>query len=99
MSYDLIIVGGGAAGLAAAVFLTGQKPSARVLILEKNPRVGKKLMATGNGTCNLTNVTATAVNYHGAPRLGEVALKAVTIRRTLDFFSYMGGDCTIREDG
>lgn len=99
MQYDLVIIGGGAAGLAASVFLTREKPGCRVLILEKNPRVGKKLMATGNGTCNLTNVTATATDYHGAPALAENVLKALTIRQTLDFFTSIGVDCVTREDG
>ena len=99
MSYDVIIVGGGAAGLAASVFLTKEKPGCRVLILEKNPRVGKKLMATGNGTCNLTNTTATAANYHGAPALAERALKALTVSQTMDFFTAIGVDCVPREDG
>ncbi len=99
MQYDLIIVGGGAAGLAAAVFVTKEKPGCRVLVLEKNPRVGKKLMATGNGTCNLTNITATAADYHGAPRLAEQALKALTIPQTLAFFTSIGVDCVTREDG
>jgi len=99
MSYDVIIIGGGAAGLAASVFLTREKPGCRVLLLEKNPRVGKKLMATGNGTCNLTNVTATAADYHGAPALAEQALKAFTIPQTLDFFTSIGVDCVTRGDG
>ena len=76
MSYDVIIVGGGAAGLAAAVFLGRADGTHRIALLEKGPRVGKKLMATGNGTCNLTNVKATAADYHGAPRLAQAALDA-----------------------
>mgnify|MGYP002513083487 CR=1 FL=1 len=96
---DILIIGGGAAGLAAAVFITREKPSARVLVLEKNPRVGKKLLATGNGTCNLTNTTATAANYHGAPALAAGALKALTIPQTRDFFTAIGVDSVARADG
>ena len=99
MIYDIIIIGGGAAGLAVSVFLTKEKPGCRVLILEKNPRVGKKLMATGNGTCNLTNITATTANYHGAPGLAETALKALTVPETMGFFTAIGVDCVTREDG
>ncbi len=99
MAYDVIVIGGGAAGLAAAVFLTRQKPTCRVLVLEKNPRVGKKLMATGNGTCNLTNIHADATHYHGAPVLAEQALKALTVPQTLDFFTAIGVDCVTRPDG
>ena len=97
--YDLIIIGGGAAGLAASVFITRRKPACRVLVLEKNPRVGKKLLATGNGTCNLTNIHADATHYHGAPALAEGALKALTTPQTLDFFTSVGVDCVTRPDG
>ena len=99
MSYDVIIVGGGAAGLAAAVFLGRADGARRILVLEKGPRVGKKLMATGNGTCNLTNIKATAADYHGAPRLAEAALSAFSVADTIDFFTSIGVDCATRPDG
>lgn len=99
MSYDVIIVGGGAAGLAAAVFLGRADGTRRILLLEKGPRVGKKLMATGNGTCNLTNVKASAADYHGAPRLAQAALEAFSVARTIDFFTSIGVDCATRPDG
>lgn len=53
--HDLIIIGGGAAGMAAALEAVGQYPEARVAILEKKDALGKKLRATGNGRCNLSN--------------------------------------------
>ena len=99
MSYDAIIVGGGAAGLAAAVFLGRAANGRRIAVLEKGPRVGKKLMATGNGTCNLTNVKATAADYHGAPRLAGAALDAFSVAETMDFFTSIGVDCATRPDG
>ena len=99
MSYDVIIVGGGAAGLAAAVFLGRCADGRRIAVLEKGPRVGKKLMATGNGTCNLTNVKATAADYHGAPRLADAALSAFSVAETMDFFTSIGVDCATRPDG
>ena len=99
MSYDVIIVGGGAAGLAAAVFLGRCADGRRIAVLEKGPRVGKKLMATGNGTCNLTNVKATAADYHGAPRLAKAALEAFSVAQTIDFFTSIGVDCATRPDG
>lgn len=99
MSYDVIIVGGGAAGLAAAVFLGRADGTRRIAVLEKGPRVGKKLMATGNGTCNLTNIKATAADYHGAPRLAGAALSAFSVADTIDFFTSIGVDCATRPDG
>lgn len=99
MSYDVIIIGGGAAGLAASVFLGRANGTRRILLVEKGPRVGKKLMATGNGTCNLTNVKASAADYHGAPRLAGVALSAFSVAETIDFFTSIGVDCATRPDG
>ena len=57
--YDVCILGGGAAGLAAAASL---KDNLKVCILEKNRRPGKKIMASGGGRCNITNVSAQGVN-------------------------------------
>ena len=103
MRYDSVIVGGGAAGLAAAAFLgrlaIKQGVARRILLLEKGPRVGKKLLATGNGTCNLTNMYATSHAYHGDIELVKSVLKALTPAETVDFFTAIGVDCTVRADG
>ena len=50
------IVGGGAAGLAAAIFIETNNPHIKVTVFERLERVGKKLLATGNGRCNLSNI-------------------------------------------
>lgn len=52
---DIGIVGGGAAGLAAAITAARQAPSLFVMVLEKGDRPGRKVAASGNGRCNLTN--------------------------------------------
>ena len=75
MSARVAVVGGGAAGLMAAV--TAAQAGAKVTVLERCDRVGRKLLATGNGRCNLTNLRARASNYHsirpaGAALAGEV---------------------------
>ena len=51
----ILILGGGAAGLAAALAAAQSAPAAQVIVLERNPKPGKKLLATGNGRCNLDN--------------------------------------------
>lgn len=56
------IIGGGASGLMAAV--TAAKAGALVTILEKNARIGKKILATGNGKCNFTNIELISNDYH-----------------------------------
>ena len=50
------IIGGGAAGLAAAIFIKMNSPQTKVAVFERLERVGKKLLATGNGRCNLSNI-------------------------------------------
>ena len=53
MKYDAIVVGGGPAGMFAAI--TAARRGCRVLLLEANDRLGKKLLITGKGRCNVTN--------------------------------------------
>lgn len=100
---DCVIVGGGAVGLAAACHLgraaAEQQVHKTVLVLEKAPRVGKKLLATGNGTCNITNMTAVRENYHGAPAFAERMLAAFSPSQAVEFFTSIGVDCVVRPDG
>ncbi len=60
----VIVIGGGASGLIAALTAAEDK-SRRVIVLERQQRIGRKLLATGNGRCNLTNTGASPENYHG----------------------------------
>ena len=53
MTSDVIVIGGGPAGMFAAI--TAAQAGAKVLLLEKNDRLGKKLLITGKGRCNVTN--------------------------------------------
>lgn len=57
--FDVCIIGGGASGLAAAISAMEKKPTLRVCIVEKKEELGKKLLATGNGKCNITNSSCT----------------------------------------
>lgn len=57
------VIGGGAAGMMAAI--TAAKEGAQVTILERNDRVGKKILQTGNGKCNLGNRALSVECYHG----------------------------------
>ena len=65
MRYDLLIIGGGASGLAAAV-TARSLGIGKIAVLEKLPRVGKKILATGNGKCNLSHERITAEDYRGS---------------------------------
>ncbi len=87
---QVIVIGGGAAGMMAALTAAEDKNN-RVLLLERQSRVGRKLLATGNGRCNLTNIHASIENYHGENRdFAAPALARFTPRDTLDFFHALG---------
>lgn len=78
------IVGGGAAGMMAAI--TAARQGAQVTILERNPRVGKKLLATGNGRCNFTNINCSVDSYFGEnPSFAHSALASFPAQATIEF--------------
>ncbi len=62
--YDALIIGGGAAGLCAAVSIKRRNPSYKIAIIEQLSRVGKKLIVTGNGRCNITNKDLSYDSFH-----------------------------------
>lgn len=64
--YDAIIIGGGASGLMCAITAKEHDRSKKIAIIEKNDRLGKKLMSTGNGRCNLTNHCISPDKYVGS---------------------------------
>lgn len=72
MKYDIAIIGGGASGLTAAVSAKMTNPQKSVVVIEKLSRVGKKIIATGNGKCNLSNTNISAYNYHGSINAMEI---------------------------
>ncbi len=89
MNKDVIVIGGGASGLAAAVFAA--RSGADVLVLERMDRIGKKLLATGNGKCNYTNTNMTEKAYHShtTDRIKEM-LSVFDDQQTIRFFRSIG---------
>ena len=84
------IIGGGASGMAAAL-AAAENPCAQVLLLERQARVGRKLLATGNGRCNLSNLHANAEHYYGdLPGFVAYALEKYNVSDTLQWFADMG---------
>ena len=93
------IIGGGASGMAAAL-AAAENPQAQVVLMERQARVGRKLSATGNGRCNLTNLHADSAGYHGEnPGFADPALKRYDVWDTLDWFSKMGLVTVAEESG
>lgn len=85
----IIIIGGGASGMMAAI--TAARQGAKVTILERNPRIGKKILATGNGRCNFTNVKANITCYQGQnPHFAYSSLADFNVQETLGFFEKLG---------
>ena len=102
--FDIAVIGGGAAGLMAAISAATaaqeQDLDIRMVILEAQERVGRKLLATGNGRCNLSHVNWEPEHYHGRePRFALGALKRLDVAPTLDVFRQMGLLCRADEDG
>lgn len=89
MEKRVLIIGGGAAGLMAAVMAA--RNGAQVTLLEHNEKPGKKICATGNGKCNLTNLACPADAYRGScPDFAKDALAAFSVQDTIRFFSELG---------
>lgn len=71
--------------------IAARRLGAEVTILERNPRVGKKILATGNGRCNFTNINAGVDFYHGSnPKFAYSALANFTVEDTIRFFEKLG---------
>lgn len=84
------IIGGGASGMAAAL-AASENPNVTVVLMERQARVGRKLLATGNGRCNLSNLHASASSYHGQnPTFTEYALPVFPPKETLTWFERLG---------
>jgi len=93
---DCIILGGGAAGLTAAASLAGS--GLRMTIVERLDRVGKKILSTGNGRCNLSNEDMRPALYSPCAPFVEQVYQATQPEEVLSFFSKLGL-MTAAEDG
>ena len=97
MNYDGIIIGGGPAGMFAAI--TAAKQGAKVLLLERNDRLGKKLLITGKGRCNVTNNCSAQEVLQNTPRNGRFLFSAMTAfppEKIMTFFEEKG--CALKTE-
>ena len=95
---DIIVIGGGPAGMMAAIM--AKREGHNVLLLERNDRLGRKLLATGNGRCNYTNVNLSIDNYHGEnEKFAMSALSQFNVEMTMDFLEQLGITPSVDEGG
>ena len=95
--YDLIVIGGGPAGMFSAI--TAAKNNCKVLLLERNDRLGKKLLITGKGRCNVTNDCDEQEVLKNIPRNGRFlysAMAALPPKAVMDFFEGCG--CALKTE-
>ena len=93
----VLVIGGGAAGMMAALTAAENKEN-HVTLLERQQRLGRKLLSTGNGRCNLTNLNASVANYHGEdPDFVLPALRQLPPEAALALF-YDFGLLTVAEE-
>ena len=96
MHIDIIVIGGGASGITAACEAKKTFPQAEVVICERLDRIGKKILSTGNGKCNLSNKCLESRNYHGSVN----ALRYIEVTPSAEeLFAEAGIICTADEQG
>lgn len=94
---DIAVIGGGASGLAAAIGAVSANASVRVVIAERLDKTGRKILATGNGRCNLSNKMIDSKFYHGSVKnVMEIINKTPSAE---SFFGRLGILCTSDEQG
>ena len=87
----IAVIGGGASGLVAAIAAARTNPQAQITIYEKKDTVGKKILATGNGRCNLTNKDMNASYFRSDnPPVVEEILQKFGYEDTIAFFTSLG---------
>ena len=95
----IAIIGAGASGMAAAL-AAAENENNHVILLERQARVGRKLQATGNGRCNLSNIHAKGSGYHGSePAFVTPAISAFDPQATLNWFGSLGLFTVTEESG
>ena len=95
---EIAIIGGGASGIVAAI--AARKGGASVTIYEGCERIGRKILATGNGRCNMTNINASSKNYYGEDSsFVKNIIEQFWVEDTLEFFTELGILYKVEDEG
>ncbi|MDO4743439.1 MAG: aminoacetone oxidase family FAD-binding enzyme [bacterium] len=97
---DIIIIGGGASGIATAIMTKQRCPKCSVTVLESQDRILKKLLVTGNGQCNISNKNCSIENYHGEDiTLASNIINQFDYRKQVQFFDSLGLPIVFEQSG
>ncbi len=98
LQYDLVIIGGGFSGIISAISILESNKNYKIAIIEKLDRIGKKILSTGNGQCNLSNVNSNPKNSHfhsKYPKFCDFALSKYDYKDMVNFFNKLGVQTTV----
>ena len=96
MSKKIAVIGGGASGMTAAI--RAAQLGAQVTVYERNDRVGKKILSTGNGKCNFSNENMSADCYHGSgAEFVDTIYNVFGVKETKEFFAGLGMRMKVRD--
>lgn len=87
---DIVIIGAGAAGLAAGIFAAETNPSLRIVLLDGAKTIGAKILISGGGRCNVTNQHVTASDFHGNRKIIDRILRRFDEQATMRWFDSLG---------
>jgi predicted Rossmann fold flavoprotein len=100
MPLDLAIIGGGAAGLAAAIFAAESAPAPlRIVILEASAQCGTKILVSGGGRCNVTHRVVTPDDFSGSRNIVRNILAGFTVTQAVAWFESLGVPLVEEETG
>ncbi len=97
---DIVIIGGGAAGLAAGIFAAqAAGPSRQILLLEGSKQAGTKILVSGGGRCNVTHDEVAPADFNGSRNIVKNVLAAFDAKAALDWFASLGVELMSEEHG